>query len=98
MARNPTAVRIQTVGDTDVSMQIPPNAVDDDRYEGLFRPHSGTSSAGYAAEAFRDDDTAAKEYSPSSGRSLADPAPPDRGDRRGTEHTRSLVRFPGRTP
>ena len=45
---------------------------DDDGFEGLFRPRSRTSSTGDADEALRDDDTAAKEYSPSSGRRVAD--------------------------
>jgi hypothetical protein len=72
MARKPTAVRTQMVGETDVGKLILRAELGATGPEGLFRPRRGTSSTGNTVETFRDDDTAAKEYSPSSGRSLAD--------------------------
>src|SRR3954447_4350620 len=72
IATNPSAVRIQTVGDAAVNTGGPPSVVQDDRSEGLFRPPGGDQRNREHRRAFRDDDTAAKEYSPSSGGSVAD--------------------------
>src|SRR6478672_3313992 len=65
MARKPTPVSVQTSGETSENTGRPPKAVSDDRFEGLFRPGCGASRTGGADEALRDDDAAAKEYSPS---------------------------------
>src|SRR5689334_6674457 len=72
MARKPTPVRVQTSGGTAVNTD-PPTAVSDDRFEGLFHPRCRASRTGDADEALRDDDAAAKEYSPSGGERNARP-------------------------
>src|SRR4051812_14326975 len=72
IARNPTAVRIQTAGGTAVNTD-PPKGRRRRRFRRSLPPTSGRASGtGDADEAFRDDDTAAKEYSPSSGRRVTD--------------------------
>src|SRR4051794_12624668 len=72
IATNPRAVRIQTAGGTAVNTN-PPKGRQGRRFRrSLPSRVLRTSSTGDADEAFRDDDTAAKEYSPSSGRRVAD--------------------------
>src|SRR5689334_2532670 len=72
MATKPSAVRSQTTGGTAVNTD-PPKGSPKTTVSKVSSVHVmlRTSGTGDADEAFRDDDTAAKEYSPSSGRRVA---------------------------